>query len=70
MHSFTELIDTYGRARLAEDMEIPVNRVRNWQRHNNIPADYWRELIELANVRGIGIDAAGLVEWAAWGRES
>ncbi len=65
MNSNTEIIDQWGRVLLAVDLGIPPDRVRNWERHDSIPKEYWRELLNKAPERNIRISPELLIDLAA-----
>ena len=60
-----KMIRAWGRAILAFDLGIPLDRVRNWERSNSIPKEYWRELLDKAPERNIKISPEMLIDLAA-----
>ena len=65
MDSNREIIRTWGIKRLAEDLGIPRERVRGWERWDSLPASYWRELLNKAPERNIHISGDLLIDIAA-----
>ena len=60
-----KIIEAWGRAQLAVDLDIPKDRVRGWERHDTIPKEYWRELLNKAPERNISISPDLLIDLAA-----
>ena len=60
-----EIITTWGRGRLAKDLDIPKERVRSWVRQNSIPVGYWQKLLNKAPERNIHISGDLLIDIAA-----
>jgi len=65
MRSNTEIVIKWGRALLAADLDIPEDRVRNWERSDSIPKEYMREMVEKAPERNIQISDELLIDLAA-----
>ena len=70
MDSFTEIVKAWGRAEMADDLStpserVPEERVRGWERFDNIPDKHWQELLKRAPERNICISADLLVNLAA-----
>ena len=60
-----EIIAIWSRRQLARDLNVPVERVRGWERQNSLPASYWRELLNKAPERNIDISGDLLIDIAA-----
>ncbi len=70
MDSFTEIVQTWGRANMASDLsvpgeQVPEERVRSWERFNTIPDKHWRRLLNKAPARNISISPDLLIDLAA-----
>lgn len=65
MQSFTEIVESWGRAELAADLGVPKERTRQWSRDDTIHAKYWRGLLEKAPERGIRVSPELLIDLAA-----
>ena len=65
MESHREIVQTWGRQALASDLEIPEERVRAWERFDNIPAGYWQNMLNKAPDRNIDISPEILIRLAA-----
>ena len=65
MHSFTEIVETWGRTELAIDLGVPKERARQWSRDNSIPQWYWKGLLSKAPERNIEISPEILIDLAA-----
>ena len=65
MQNMSELIDVWGRKELANDLDVPKERVRGWRRHDTLPQKYWKRLLEKAPSRNIEISPDLLISLAA-----
>ncbi|KKK55593.1 hypothetical protein LCGC14_3073010 [marine sediment metagenome] len=65
MESFTEIVKTWGRADMAKDLGVTEERVRNWERLDSIPDDFFRRLLDKAPKRNIRISPDLLIDLAA-----
>lgn len=65
VNSFTEIVETWGRAELASAMGVPKERARQWSRDNSIPQRYWKRLLAEAVEREFPISPDLLIDLAA-----
>jgi hypothetical protein len=67
MRSFSDVISAWpGRGALAADCGTTYGVVKQWERRNSVPAEYWLRLIQGAEARGIrGLTLRLLAEIAA-----
>ncbi len=65
MHSFTEIVETWGRKRLVTDLGLPEDMPRQWSRDDSIHAKYWKKLLASPRAWAIGITPEILIELAA-----
>lgn len=63
--SFSDLVETWGRQHMVDDLGETKDIVRGWFRNNNIPSDRWQKLLDKAPKRGIKISPETLIELAA-----
>jgi len=45
--------------------KISVDRINKWNQRNNIPSDYWKDLIAIAQVRKLEVTSDLLTECAS-----
>lgn len=65
MNTYTEIVVAWGRQQLAEDLGVPPERVRGWERFDKIPSSNWRRMVDLAPTRGVNISPDLLLNIAA-----
>lgn len=67
MQNFADLIERFGgAARMALEIGVSANTIRQWACRNSIPGRYWQKIIDTAKRLGIrGINAAKLAELAS-----
>jgi len=65
MKDFTEIVETWGRTNMVDDLGLPKDMARQWSRDNSIPAWYWRELLSKAPGRNISLSPEILIDLAA-----
>lgn len=65
MNSHREIIQTWGRQQMADDLGVPAERVRGWERKDSLPAEYWRDVLSVASERDIAISPRLLIDLAA-----
>ena len=65
MESFTEIVRAWGRTKMADDIGVTEERVRNWERLDSIPDDFFRRLLDKAPERNIEISPDLLINLAA-----
>lgn len=67
MHSFADLIDSFGgAAKMAPEINQVPNTIRQWSARGSIPARYWRAIIEAAERLDIkNVNAGTLAELAS-----
>ena len=54
MDSFAAIIDLWpSRDALDQDLRVPSGRAALWRHRNNIPPEYWRDLVLSAFERGL-----------------
>jgi len=57
MHTSSQLIERFGgAAKMAPQIDVPANTIRQWAARDSIPARYWHAIIEGAkkqNIRGV-----------------
>ena len=62
MRCFSDVIEAFGVAPMAELLGVPDSHVRVMKARNSIPADYWSRIVKAAEDRGIdGVSADSLV---------
>jgi hypothetical protein len=66
MQTFAELIERFGgAARMAPEIGVSANVIRQWSSRGSIPGRYWLTIIDAAKRLGIeGVDAAALASIA------
>jgi len=65
MDSFREIVETWGRTKIANDLGVPKERARQWSRDDSITAKYWQDLLSKAPSRDIDISPEVLIRLAA-----
>jgi hypothetical protein len=51
-----------GATAVARDLGMPFQRVRFWHKRQNIPVEYWRDVIRLASERRVRVSEKALAE--------
>jgi len=64
MTTYTEIIKAWGREKMAQDLCVPKERVRGWERYNKFPAKNWKLALEVAP-KPIGLSPNLLIDIAA-----
>lgn len=47
----------------------PVSTVASWKERDNVPPEYWPDLIGLAQAHGVSVDEVTLTRWAVARRQ-
>lgn len=60
--SVAELLDTLGVSALSRTLgHANASTVSSWKLRGRIPVEYWRDIIDAAQDRGLSLDANGML---------
>ena len=48
MQSNSEIVEAWGRDKMAEALGVPKETVRSWQRLDTLPKEYWKDILRCA----------------------
>ena len=65
MNTYADIVNAWGRERMASDFDVPKERVRSWERFNTFPVEHWKLALKLAPNRNIEISPDLLIDLAA-----